>query len=1297
MSGVKVSENYEVLMTNLGITEVDVRILLPIFAGGHMTAGGISLVTGEKIQTVRKALGRLEKKGLVALVEGIVPVYRALSPALASGESLMSLLDALETVEASSATETVRLKEEIDKISKGQVQGHLATTKTVRDLLEEHEDKMVEILESLIAAVTGGANGVLGGLSVAANISLQEAEDALDNDLGTKLTELQFELDKSQKDLTKKLRAVLRNFKKWLKPEKTTAVDSIAEFQKRVAIMVKKVKAAIESALTNAESSISIVNSGVLENLTSSTSDLAVKIVGMLEELMVGLAGVRGDFDSGLTAAYDSSRETIQGHVESVKALSADETETVRTSLDVPIARIEKASDEVTTWKQDALTYVTSAEHSLNSQLEQLASSDQSLIEIVKNTLLGHLDRVSSIVTDEYETLSSIVTSIEGEYSQHLDTTKERIVALVRKQLSSDQKAMDTSTAAMRAELDDFAKKASRRIGRRLSRGTSELGDLVEARALEFEAIAEKVSKKLRTSMTEIMTKATAANETLVAAVTKSTHKFETGVDSKLRAVMNQFASLSEQYVVEAETLYVGLNSRLDSRLGQTVKALTARMDRARNTIEAMNEDQMIRIDRQATGIRDEFHMQIEEITRQFVNLTQGLEAAFNGLLSSQIIETRDFISSTHTELNAAVKSEMNTLKEESAGLQQEYSSELEQKLDEVRDSAGSLRKKLEDVTSIKRKEMAESIQTTLESLETAVQDSQNSLGEIETSTMKQMKDDLTQLTSEFGASAAAARVGLSERGSSLSEAVENELEKSIGKVTTVAEARFAEQTDVHIRTLAGTSKSLDSTVTKLLKSLTGNLEAFQLTLTQAEAERVNAKSDAREEVSGALDIRRNEATMAVAAASAALEASVVGIGASIESLEARLSDDLKTASLGISKASRNVVKSLSQKTRSSLEQISQTGEDLIQGIAETYQGYTRELETKSLNSIRGIQDHVGDLPTVFSVHFEKSFQDSTSETRRMFGKVAESLATTFTETERASESASEELRGLSDRVSSRVTSELENVLDKGQEGAVAANQHAARMFESIGLSLKSNLSKAGHRLIEDYRGQAADKTLELTATSSAAKATVTDTTAAMIQAQYDGLEKQDAIVERSFRKWAVGQKKSLDQRHKDLKSAVKGAKTFTRTTVASIDAVREEIEGLAQVTPEKTWYVTGVDEVFAHIHDMASRATDSIIISVYDTVNLDVKRLSKVKSARRRVLIVPQSDEPDSSLEGLSGWRVWHAKSPPLVAVADNDEILIGGSGESEQLMSLISSDESYLHLFRDVIGPKIVAGRVP
>ena len=48
------------------------------------------------------------------------------------------------------------------------------------------------------------------------------------------------------------------------------------------------------------------------------------------------------------------------------------------------------------------------------------------------------------------------------------------------------------------------------------------------------------------------------------------------------------------------------------------------------------------------------------------------------------------------------------------------------------------------------------------------------------------------------------------------------------------------------------------------------------------------------------------------------------------------------------------------------------------------------------------------------------------------------------------------------------------------------------------------------------------------------------------------------------------------------------------------------------------------------------------------------------------------------------------------LLAIIDDNEILVGGASETEALVAIVSEDKSYLQLYRDVLGPRLVSGRV-
>ena len=115
MSDEAVTEVVSVLKKNLGITDVESKVLLPVYLGGNMTAGGVSLMSGEKLTTVEKALKRLTEKGMIKEIDGIVPVYRSLPPNLSLSDELSAILGEVQNLTKLSEKTFSSKDEEIDK------------------------------------------------------------------------------------------------------------------------------------------------------------------------------------------------------------------------------------------------------------------------------------------------------------------------------------------------------------------------------------------------------------------------------------------------------------------------------------------------------------------------------------------------------------------------------------------------------------------------------------------------------------------------------------------------------------------------------------------------------------------------------------------------------------------------------------------------------------------------------------------------------------------------------------------------------------------------------------------------------------------------------------------------------------------------------------------------------------------------------------------------------------------------------------------------------------------------------
>jgi hypothetical protein len=163
-----------------------------------------------------------------------------------------------------------------------------------------------------------------------------------------------------------------------------------------------------------------------------------------------------------------------------------------------------------------------------------------------------------------------------------------------------------------------------------------------------------------------------------------------------------------------------------------------------------------------------------------------------------------------------------------------------------------------------------------------------------------------------------------------------------------------------------------------------------------------------------------------------------------------------------------------------------------------------------------------------------------------------------------------------------------------------------------------------------------------------------------------------------------------------NLNETITGMTGSTEGTMKTLEALHKASDELLKTPTENTWYLTGTEEVCAHIIDMALRAENSVVISLLDPACLDLKQLAKVKKPRRRVLVIPESEETDPAFESLQGWRIWQTKSPMLLAIIDDKEIVIGGARESDAPLAVASIDDAYLRLYHDVLGPRIVSLRV-
>jgi hypothetical protein len=1277
------------------VTELEARVLLPIYLGGNMTAGGISLLSGEKMPSVKRALDRLKTKGIVREIEGRVPVYQTLPLGLALGDALSEKLEMIDQLLKESERITSERSEKLAEAVESVVVQQSKALDTMRESLTEYEESMLDLVKTQIDSVVITATGVMEELAEKLEVSMNGLDGSVDEMLGIKMQDLQANLDKGYVSLTRDLKRIATDFDKWLKKERTTTLTSAAEFEKQSKDITEAARTAVTGALTESSDSLKALAIEVSESLTSMASNASDEGLEIMDRVSSEITEFITHLDADLGEAYLSGQKSIDEVITQANQISKEFGEFARDRIGAAREIAGSIGELADAWKDEVGGFMDVASQSVTSQLEQVASTDASYLEMMKNSLTSHIEKVNLSLGDEYEQIGHLATTLGTESEETLGDTRTLVLDLLQSQFDSEQEGCELAAKDLQKDLEAWVEKTVSSIEKNLTAAAKDVGSILDTESTEMNEIADAMSSRLKSAFGTVIKSTQTKNENLMTAVKTAATQFETGIEERLGEIIDNFSSATQKQVKDSKVLYEGLRDRLDKRMAKSVSNINSHSESVQKEIDTIIEEQVTRIDQHTDGIKEEFHTRLEDITKQFITLTQGLEATFNGLVSSQTVEARDLISSAHSEFKVALKNEMSDLKEESTKLQQEYATDLGLKIEEVTSSVAAAKRALDELALDKRAEISDRMEKTLEDLGNAVKSTEESLVEMESGTVKQFIDNLTQVSQEFNASVAGARDSIAEKLENTGNATRTSVEKSAEDAKTTADAFVDSQRDIKQRFLADTSKNLNRLATRRVKASSEKIDAFRTELSERETMGVEERAKAKNEVVDAVEKRRAEVVKAFDSASTWVDSTVGNVATSLDQLGTKLKNEMTLIERGLQKAAQESGAAIQERGESDIEKLHEISNSLLQNSETIIRSRLDEFAEKCSSSLSRSSDNLTELPTRISEQVGTIQEGVDEKTSKSYSEVATSLATSFTEYERAAESAAEEFRNLLEQVSINLTEKRDETTGLVEKRAVNANQSASRKFETIGLEFKTKLSGETSLLLEKTQSDIAEKNVQITESVTDATNTANEDSSTLRQSRSDTITGFSEASEKALRKWTNNQSKQMSALSERVDDVLTQVKTTTGEIVESVNAIHELGKTLLKSPSKRTWYLSGYEEACAHVVDMAKRADESIVIAVPDMEFLDLKQLARVKGAKRRILILPDSEEA-REVETLDGWRIWHTKTPMLLATADQKELLIGGSSEAEAPLVLVSEEEAYIRLYHDILGPRLIAGRV-
>ncbi len=1296
MSDDAITKSVPVLRETLGLTESEAKAIVPIFLGGNMTAGGVSLLSGEKLSSVKRTLGRLVKKGLVKEIDGIVPVYKAVSPSLALSDQLTEVIGEVDGLSGDSNKLFKSRLKETDVVVNDIVKSQSTAIDEITKSLSSYEGQILDLVKTQVEQVATASTGAMTSFSEEIEQAMDDIDTTLDDNLGLKMGELQAEIDKAQITLDKDLKKMVREFDRWMKLERKGAITSVSEFELKSKKLVTTAKKAVTSALTKSTESLKKLAreiSGILTSMASIASDEGLAVItGVSTEI----AQFLNNLDGELGKAYLAGQESLKEVVNESRGLSKEYGEFAKNRINVAVEITDSVGDVVDEWKTEVGGFMDVASQSINSQLDQVSTTGSNYLAVVKNSLTSHMDRVNESLDDEYGSLMTMATSLGTECETNLGDTRTMVLELLEAQNKKKVVSCDATAKKLHTALNKWVESTVSDIEVKLTETSEDVSSILNTETSELNTIAVAMNSRLKSAFSSVIKSTSTKNDAMLTSVKKTSHDFERNVGIKIDELIADFTTATEKQVRESKELYEGLRGRLDKRMTKSVSTINSQSDRIQKEIGNAITEQVGRLDEHSQGIQIEFHTRLEEMTTQFMTLVQGLEATFNGLLSSQTIEARDIISSVHTEFRTSLKNEVLSLKEDSQKIQQEYSTELSLKIDEVTSSVDTAKKVLGELSIQRRLDISESMAKTLRDLEDSVKTTEQNLRDLESGTVKQFIENMEQVSQEFSVTVDGARDNISDRLDNIRASTEATLSKSSDEAKTIADSFTIEQTDYLQRGLADTSKKMNRLATKRVKVAAACIEAFQASIAENQTTNVKEHSKAKDEVLVNLETRRSEVANAFDAAQVWVDSTVSNIATSLDAHGNKLKNELILMQKGLKKAVSEASVSIQERGDEHVNQFQEITLALLQNTESIVTDRLNDFGDSASTALTKGNDAFTNISTQMEEELSTMEIEISEKTSQDYGEIAGDLSVSFTETGRAAEVASEELKGFVESISIRMTEKRNEVVETAKKTTDFANQHASRKFETIGLELKTKTSSESSRVVENARTTFTAKNLEITDSVTKTTNTTNEKTSELKQTRNEALSSFGEQGEKTLRRWSVDQKEQMDSLKERIQETIKGVSDTTQGTLDLLAAIHDLGDDMLAGPSDRTWYLSGNEEACAHIIDMANRAEDSVIISVIDPSCIDMNKLAKIKKPKRRVLVIPEVDEQEFDLELLDGWRVWQTKTPMLLSVIDDKEILVGGASESKSLVAIVSEDNTYLQLYHDVLGPRLVRGRV-
>ncbi len=1283
------------LQSVLKLSREQASVILPLYLGGHMTVGAISLMTGAKTSQVERALEELMERGLVVKIDGVVPLYRAVPLTLAAVSDVSSVSEKTRELKLGISSRTQSQLEQIALVAEEASKLRHGLINQVGTDIDSYGSSVVALVSDKLMTITSDVERTLAGLSKRIAELLADAEKSLDLITEQNIASLQFELDNVHRRLQSEMNTISSEFNKWLQTEQSTAVESVRSFDTVSAQLTKSVIESITRALSDSSKVIRETLDELTGRLTSESSEVVQKSIATLQHLNKELTKSVTRIQASITEVQSSAQSSLSDSLAQTDEAYKEQSTAVQNTIASAAERVRVVQSDLDSWHRDVIQRLDTTLQSLTGQMQAVLDLHQLYHDKIRATSSSHVEALKGHIQGEYEYLMGLITAVLTDLNDFIAETKRSVLSLLESDIESEISRLSELLTELHNHLDKWSKSTSKAVTKHITEVSAELTEMLDTEAKEIYSVAENLRSRLQSSFNGLLSTNMARNESTLAELVKMIEDLKTSSSSEFGSLLSEYMETVGANIRETQSDFSSTASRLDSLIAQSIDRLGQQAEAVQQSVASAVSEKMAEIERQQGRIIENFQSYVDELTNQFLVFARQMKESFTSLVSSQALETRDLIVSTQNEFKKTVQSEIESLSSLSNSIRQDFDHALTRRVEELSVLVNNTQRLLEQFTAKKQSEIEETLSEIVTRIDLFMKGVQSSLTEMGASTVKQLGDDFVTVAQESGEAVHSMANAVAMKLDVAANSTSTALNKSATSMKSLVKTTVSERTDNLRSLITEAQRQLDALSDDMAKSITERTEAHKSEATARETESIRTCASSLDKIDSELMSHKAELSEGINTTTVALRSTVAGLLTALQGLVKQLYDRLEAMQTDLVRFSTEAGSDILEIGENALATVRDVMDTSFSSLSSSVSAILHDMGQQSRAELESMISQISQLSKTIATLVSEIISASVSSAESKTAVLLEQMANELKGIRSSAKSAEESLTRLIEQLGSRALESSDNLLEKARNAFLECTISIGHAEEAVGAEFKHRVDHDLRKFIDKLETDFDVQRNQLRSTTASTINTVSESISKTRQSCDESLHNFDAAVDQSLQKLISDIGTTYNTLRDDFDGIITESGGLLDSLAKALHSLNEAAKELSGVPAEDTWYVSGRDEIASYVMDMVMRAEESIVISVPDLSIIDLDRLSSVKQPRRRVIVVPTTEEPVPALDGLSGWRVWREKTPPLLVVRDGVEIVIGASEGLDKSIALVSVAPGYLRLFHDLLGPMLTRMR--